>query len=132
MPEHILRLTLLPEELMVVRLNPSDPIPAWAFAAGGLVSITRTADELSIICPPQAHLPEGAVVSAGWRALRFEGPFAFDQVGVMVAVAKPLAQAGVSILALATYDTDYLLVKNEQLPLALQAVRAAGHRVHAD
>jgi hypothetical protein len=132
MPEHILRLTLLPEDLMVVRLNPSDPIPAWALAAGSLVSITRTADELSIICPSQAHLPESAAVSAGWRALRFEGPFAFDQVGVMAAVAAPLAQAGVSILALATYDTDYLLVKNEQLPLALQAVRAAGHHVRAD
>lgn len=132
MPEHILRLCLLPGDLAVVRLSPSEPIPGWALAAHGLVSITRTPDELSIICLPPAELPEGIPVSTGWRALRFEGPFAFNQVGVMVAVAAPLAQSGVSILALATYDTDYVLVQNEQLPLALQVIRAAGHQVSGD
>lgn len=132
MTEHILRLSLLRGELAVVRLSPTEPIPAWALAARGLVSITRTAEELSIICPPPPQLPEETPVSTGWRALRFEGPFAFNQVGVMVAVAAPLAQAGVSILALATYDTDYLLVQESQLPLALQAIRAAGHQVSED
>jgi hypothetical protein len=120
-----IHLQLLPGNFAVCRLPASEPVPAWA-ASTVFSSITRTADELSIICP-SGRVPAGVKHDPGWRLLKFQGPFAFNAVGVLASVATPLAAAGVSILAVATFDTDYVLVQSGQLDSAAQALKSAGH-----
>jgi uncharacterized protein len=125
-------LTLLPGNYAVCLLPPASLIPPWA-NSGGFCSITRTADELSIICP-QDSLPGeidavAVKVARDWVLLRVEGPFDFDVSGVLATLSAPLAAAGVVLLVVATYQTDYLLVKAEQRERAMQALSQAGHRV---
>ncbi|GGJ27419.1 ACT domain-containing protein [Deinococcus roseus] len=124
MPE--LTLTLLPEAYKVLQFPPETPLPA--FPRGAFVSVTLNEEELSIVCPQSVEL-EAPQVSLDWRCFKFEGPFAFDQTGILNAVTSPLAVAGVGIFAISTYNTDYLLVKAHQLEVTLEALRAAGHRV---
>jgi hypothetical protein len=124
-------LTRLPIHYAVCALPPTAAIPAWA-GSSDFLSITRTRDELSIICAQAVlpdDLPSDVQVARGWVLLRVEGPFDFDVVGVLATLAAPLAQAGVVILAVATYKTDYLLVKEEQLESAVAALQEAGHQV---
>lgn len=127
-----LQLTLLPEEFAICRFPREAPIPEWAMT-GELSCVMRTADELSLVCPARAlprELPASAKVTAGWRALKLHGPFAFEETGILASILFPLAAAGVSIFALSTYDTDYVLVRDEQVDKATAALRAAGHAVH--
>lgn len=130
-PPHTYSLTVLAGRYAICLLPPAAPIPAWANGAD-FCSLTRTGDELSIICPQDAlprDLPEHVAVQRDWCALRVEGPLSFDMPGVLAALTAPLAQAGVALLAVATYQTDYLLVKAEALERAISALRGAGHRV---
>lgn len=120
-----LTLQLAPGEFAVCRLPPNAPIPAWAGSAV-FNSVTRTADELSILCPA-AQVPAGVKREAGWRLLKFQGPFDFAAVGILAAVLAPLAAAGISSLAIATFDTDYLLVKEDRLEDVQRSLEAAGH-----
>ncbi len=122
-----LTLTLAPERLAVCRLAPDAPIPPLPLGSS-LVALTLTPDELSLVIPEEAA-PVGAATEAGWRALRVAGPLDFSLTGVLVSLAEPLAQAGVSIFAISTYDTDYLLVRESALAAALAALRAAGHTI---
>jgi uncharacterized protein len=121
-----LRLRALAGELAVCRLPADAPAPAPA--AGALGSVTRTAEELSIVCPV-ADAPPGAEVECGWRALQVAGPLDFALTGVLAAIAVPLAEAEISIFAVSTYDTDYVLVREAALPAAAEALRRAGHEV---
>ncbi len=120
-------LCLLPDEMSVARLPADAAIPAWATAAP-FFSITRTPDELSILCPA-ARVPAGVRAEAGWRCLQVAGPLDFGLVGVLAALLGPLQQAGISVFVLSTYDTDYVLVKKAQLSRTLHALRAAGHEI---
>jgi hypothetical protein len=117
----------------VLRFTPHTDVPEWALRAGPFGSVTRTADELSIVCAtahvPSTALPASTVREDGWRALKVVGPFAFNEVGVLLQVAAPLAAAGISILAMATFDTDYVLVQEAQLARAVATLRGAGHTV---
>ena len=122
-----LRLSLLVGHLSVCRLDPTTKVPDWAIS-GGFFSVTRTDDELSMVCP-QVLVPEDVRSEGGWRALKLEGPFEFSEVGVLASVAAPLAEAGVGIFAISTFDTDYVLVKSEQLRPAVSALRGRGHEV---
>ena len=121
-----LALSILPESFAVARLEASAPVPAWA-GAGGLLSVTRTEDELSIVCGEDA-VPAEATASRGWRAMRVAGPLDFASTGILASLAAPLAEAGVPIFALSTHDTDYVLVPEDKLPRAVDALTAAGHR----
>jgi len=123
-----LDLQLLKSRFSVCRLAPEAAVPAWATETGELVSVTRTHDELSVVCPETA-IPKGTRCEHGWRGFKIVGPLAFSLTGVLVSVAKPLADAGVSIFAVSTYDTDYILVKEENLEKAIRALSAAGHTV---
>jgi hypothetical protein len=133
-----LSVELLPEPLSICRLPAGAALPEWAASAEPFCSVTRTTDELSIICAT-ARLPAGASPAAhalplaaredGWRALKLVGPFPFTAVGVLLGVAAPLAAAGVSMLPVATFETDYILVPEARLTIALAALRAAGHDV---
>jgi hypothetical protein len=121
-----LRLMLQPQRAGVCRLSPSDAIPDWV--RGSFVSITRTHAELSIVCDESA-IPESVPADRGWRVLETVGPFAFDVTGVAAALSSTLAASGIALLLIATYDTDYVLVKAEHLERAIDAYRSAGHDV---
>ena len=125
-------LALLAQELAVCRLPAEDDVPAWAWR-GEFVSITRAREELSVICAAGAVPADGSGLRAdrGWRALVVTTPMDFDVVGVAAALTRPLADAGISVLAVATHDTDYFLVKDDRLADAIDALLAAGHSVTA-
>jgi hypothetical protein len=124
-----LTLSLLPEKLAICRLAPEADEPGWA-AAGTFLSVTRTQDELSIVCAEDG-LPEGVRADRGWRCLRVEGPLDLTLTGVLAALVNPLAEARVNIFAVSTYDTDYLLVKEENLARSIDVLRRSGYRVDA-
>ena len=107
------------------------PVPDWVLACVEFVSVTRTSDELSVVCPAAA-VPSGTKCDNGWRAFQVAGPLDFSLTGILLSVAEPLAAAGVSIFAVSTYDTDYVLVKADLLEKAMQSLSAAGHTVNAD
>jgi hypothetical protein len=111
----------------VCRLEPDAPIPPWA-TAGNFFSITRTGDELSVVCP-QEVVPEGVKCERGWRCLRVAGTIPFSVVGVLASLTAPVADAGISVFAISTFDTDYLLVKEKDLAVAMDALRGFGHVV---
>lgn len=123
-------LTVLPGFFAIVRLAPDASLPSWA-TVGGFFSVTRTRDELSVICLAN-QVPSGLAAEAGWRALKVHGPFALSEIGVLAALAAPLAHAKVSLFAISTFDTDYLLVSDKKLDAATAALRAAGHGVVDD
>lgn len=123
-----LRLTVHPGTLAICRLPADAPWPAPT-ASVPLLAVTRTAAELSVVCG-EADAPAGATVHGGWRALTLEGPFDLaGETGILASVLAPLAAAGVGIFALSTYDTDHVLVQDEALDAAVDALRAAGHEV---
>ena len=127
MSKHSLTLALLPGALAVSRLGPGDPVPAWAWT-GELQSVTRTREETSIICADEA-VPEGVPGERGYRCLRVSGTLVLDLTGVIASLTAPIAAAGIPIFAFATYDTDWIMVKAENLDRAIEALRAAGHTV---
>jgi len=120
------RLRVVPGTLAICRLGAHAAVPAWA--GGPLLSVTRTPDELSVVCD-QGVVPEGVRAERGWRALAVEGPLDFALTGVLDGLAAPLAAAGISIFAISTFDTDWLLVRDHQLAAASDALRAAGHAI---
>lgn len=126
-PADPLSLRVLADHLAVCRLPASSDVPPWAVAAR-FFSITRTADEMSVVCPEDS-VPKGVESETGWRALQVEGPLDFSLTGVLASLAGPLAEAGVPIFALSTFETDVLLVKAERLEAAIETLRRAGHRV---
>ena len=123
----LLTLSVLPERYAICRLDPKAPVPQWAIG-DDFVSISRTRDELSIVCP-ERNLPRDTSCSSGWRILKCEGPLDYTLTGIIASLAEPLADAGVSIFPLATHDTDYVLIKEPQLELAIHALTSYGHAV---
>jgi uncharacterized protein len=130
MPRALLTLSVLPNTYGICKLPPKTPLPSWATSGSMFWSVIGTPDELSIVCE-ESSLPATATREGGWRILKCEGPLDFGLTGIMAAIADPLADAGVAIFPLATYDTDYVLVKQSQLDIALHALVGYGHVVHA-
>ena len=120
-------LTILPEILSICRLDKDAAIPAWALASR-FFSLTRTAEELSVVAP-QAQVPEGIKRDPGWRGLKVEGPLDLSATGVLASLTGPLAEGGISVFAVSTYDTDYLLVKEENLEEAVIVLSRNGHKI---
>ncbi len=123
-----LELSVLPERFAISRLAGDSPIPAWAIQ-GPFFSVTRTGDELSVVTE-LSLVPPGVHSQAGWRVLKVHGPFVLSEIGVLAELAKPLAEANISLFAVSTFDTDYLLVASETLPATLAALERAGHTIH--
>jgi len=124
------RFSVIPGTYAICRLPAEASLPAWAGAA--FASVTRTADELSIVCD-ERHLPPdrddvALQIERGWALLKLHGPFPLDTVGVLASVAKPLAEAGISLFALSTFETDYFLVRKIHVKQAVAALTLAGHR----
>ena len=122
-----LELILLPERFAISRLAADSPIPAWG-TQGPFYSVTRTGDELSIVTE-LSRVPVGVQSQPGWRVLKVHRPFVLSEIGVLAALAAPLADAKISLLAVSTFDTDYLLLASETLPAAIAALERAGHTV---
>jgi len=124
-----LTLTPLPGAYAICRLPPDAATYLAAGGDGDLWSLTRTPDEQSIVCRAH-HAPSGALVDAPWCALRLEGPFDLQgETGIIASVATPLAAAEISVFAMATYDTDYVLVPAPRAAHARAALTGAGHEV---
>jgi uncharacterized protein len=118
------RFRALPGSYAVCRLAPDSPVPAWA--QGPFVNITFTDDELAIICPAE-KVPAEVRAERNWRVLKLVGPFPFTVTGVLASLATPLARSGISLLSIATYDTDYFLVKSDMFEDAVAVLTSAGH-----
>ncbi len=121
-----LGLTVLEESLAVCRLPAGSPFPGDIFT-GGLSAVVQTKDELSLICRSDRIPNEVEAAADGWRAIKVIGPLDFSLTGVLVSLAQPLAQHGVSIFAISTYDTDYILVRDDSLETAIAVLLDAGH-----
>jgi hypothetical protein len=123
-----LPLELLPDTLAICRFDAGAPIPGWTEGARGFITVSRTAEELSITAV-QHQVPPGTRCERDYRAFRVRGPLPLDLIGILAAIADPLAEAGLSIFAISTFDTDYVLVKSGDLPAAVEALERAGHQV---
>ena len=121
-------LSLLPGGFAVCRMPAGAPLPRWARRSGRFFALIRTPDELCVVCAEE-DVPGAIQAERGWSLLQVHGPLDFSLVGVLASLALPLAQAGVSIFALSTYDTDYLLVRQSDMERATQALTRAGHRL---
>ena len=126
-PDVALRLSVLEDRFAVCRLAPDREVPGWATEAG-FFSVTRTPGELSIVCPEQ-NVPNEVQFEGEWRAFRVEGPLDFSLVGVLDSLLEPLAEAEISVFAISTYDTDYVLVNEDQLDSAIATLRDNGHEI---
>ncbi len=122
-----LTLALEPDTYAVCRLDPHVPIPNWAYS-GEFNSVTRTQNELSIVCL-QRTVPSGIKYESDWRCLRVEGTLDFTLTGILASLAAPLAEAGISIFSISTFDTDYILVKERDLEHTIAVLQQAGHSV---
>jgi uncharacterized protein len=122
-----LHLTVLTTALAVCKFKPTDPIPASVFTLP-FWSLTHTSEELSLIVPSEAVHP-GWNAEPGWQAFKIDGQLDFSLVGILAAIASPLAQARVSIFTISTYNTDYFLVKAAQMDTAILTLRKAGFEV---
>ena len=120
-------LSILSDTFAVCRLDSHAQIPSWV-TNHDLLSITRTADELSIVCR-QRDVPDGIRCERDWRCLKVAGPLDFALTGVLASLTTPLADAVISIFALSTFDTDYVLVKENNFQQALAVLQRAGHRI---
>lgn len=113
----------------IVRLAPDAVVPDWA-GKGEFTSISRTTDELSIVCSA-ASLPPDVDTDHRWICLKLEGPFPFSMTGVLLSFIEPLSSRGIPIFAISTYDTDYVLIQEEWSGAALAELRKAGHELLA-
>ena len=125
-----LSLTLLPERMAICQLPPDDYLPT-TLGRARFWSVTRTDEGYSIVLPEES-VPAGWKAERGWRCLKVQGPLDFDLTGVLSSIAAPLAEAKVSIFAISTYDTDYILVKEDDLEKARQVLQASGHTLSED
>jgi len=122
-----LKFRLLPGVFAISRLPPDSAAPDWA-GRSTFTCITRTADELSIVCPLE-HVPAEHNQGARWCCFQLAGPFAFSQVGILASFIGPLAASDIPIFAISTYDTDYVLIIEESIGAALECLKAAGHQL---
>jgi hypothetical protein len=123
-----LSLSVLKDTYAVCRLAPDAPFPDWA-NYGQFFSITRTPTELSIVCP-QHLVGEHITCEKEWRCLQIAGPLNFTLVGILSALLAPLAEAGISIFAVSTFETDYVFVKTRDLEMAIATLSRAGHWIN--
>ena len=119
------QLSLLPARYAIVGLPPMADLPKWAMQ-GEFFSVTRTPEELSIVVE-ESRVPQGIQAQSGWRVIKVHGPFVLSEVGVLAALAGPLAAARISLFVVSTFDTDYFLVASENLAAAMTVLERSGH-----
>ncbi len=122
-----MKLRRRPEVLAIARLDAAAPWPTWALESP-FAALTRTGEELSLVVSAE-RVPAGVRCEGPWRPLQVVGPLDFALVGILADLAGTLAQARISLFALSTFDTDYLLVKEDRFEAACDALRASGHEI---
>jgi len=127
MPEKTLTMKLLKGKYGVCRLDKTDLIPEWA-QNSDFISITRTLDELSIVCTEES-IPNHIKCEKDWRILKIEGPLDFSLIGILAKISTVLAKKKISIFAVSTYDTDYILVRNKDINSAVEALVDEGYEI---
>jgi len=125
-----LTLDLLEGEWSIARLPAAEPVPDWAWSET-FSSVSRTSEELSIISP-SSQVPSSAKSEGGFRVLAVRGPLAFDAKGILADLAGAIAEADVALLALSTFNTDILLVRQQDLAAAAAALESRGHQIEAE
>jgi hypothetical protein len=120
-------LDVLPGSFAICQLTAGAAVPEWAWRSN-FSSVTRTPDELSIVCAVD-DVPAGVVAQRDYRGLMVRGPLDFSDIGIVAALASPLAAAAISIFVVSSYETDYLLVLDHHFNRAIAVLRDAGHRV---
>jgi hypothetical protein len=123
-------ISVLKDGYKVCRLNAFDGVPDWALETP-LSSVTRTAEELSIVCPDQVA-PKEMQTEQEWKCLKIHGPLGFDEVGIISGLTKVLADANISVFVLSTFETDYILVKSMNIDQAAKVLADMGHEVFFD
>jgi len=118
---------ILRETFAICRLDKDAPIPDWVFQ-GNLFSVTRTKDELSIVCP-QINVPKGIICNQGWSCLKVRGPLDLSSTGIISSIAATLERENISLFPISTYDTDYVMVKEKHLEKAVFALTGTGQRI---
>jgi uncharacterized protein len=121
-----MKLLRLPGAFAVCRLAPEAQLPDWVWQDKTFLSLTYTPEELSIVCSA-SQVPASVQMERNWSVLKVEGPLDFSLTGILSALTVPLAGAEISIFALSTFTTDYLLVKEQDLDRACQVLEKAGH-----
>lgn len=121
-----MRLSIAARDLAVCRLGGKDEVPDWARPHQGFLSVTRTPDELSIVCSA-SMVPSGVRSETGWVAIKLEGPIDLAQASVLAPLLMSLAEAGVPVFAISTFDTDHVLVRETMLQKAKSALERSGH-----
>jgi len=129
MASKIITMKLLEEKYGVCRLDGTESIPEWP-QNSNFFSITRTEDELSIVCS-QDSIPDDIKCEKDWRMLKVQGPLDFSLIGILASISRVLAQKGISIFAVSTYDTDYILVKNKDIDNVIESLVNEGYEVTA-
>lgn len=122
-----LTLSILPDPFAVCRLSPDADIPAWT-RNEEFYSITRSRDELSIVCMSK-DVPENIRAECDWRALKVRGPLDFSLTGIFAAIINPLSEAKIPIFAISTYDTDYIFIREDSLTQVVAILSKEGHSI---
>jgi hypothetical protein len=122
-----LSLKILPERMVVCRFDPAAALPDW-IAEASFYSITRTEEELTIVCP-ESHIAPGISSEAGWRCFQVQGLLDFSEIGIIFSLTRPLAANGISVFVISTFSTDCLMVKDNDLAKAVDALTAEGHEI---
>lgn len=116
---------VLDASFAICKIPPDAPIPSWASGAS-FMTVTRTPDELSVVCH-QDEIPRTVECQRDWRCLRIAGPVNFSEVGILASLVTPLAEAGISVFVISTFNTDYLLVPGQALKRTLAILNKMGH-----
>jgi hypothetical protein len=122
-----LNLEVLTGEFAVCQLEPEAKIPNWALQ-GDYYALTKTKEELSLVCL-QSTVPSNVKSEGDWRVIKVLGPLDFALVGILASLSTTLMKASVSIFAISTFDTDYLLVKKKDLAKACEALKQADYNI---
>jgi hypothetical protein len=126
----MLKFRQLPGRYSILRLAPDAPIPDWA-TKGDFTSVSRTPEELSIVCPAD-NVPKDIDSGSPWICLKLEGPFPFSQTGVLLSFIEPLSNNRIPIFAISTYDTDYVLIQEEFVDITQRVLSEGGHESTSD
>lgn len=115
------------ERLAIARLNPDENLPDLS-GTGGFFSITKTPEEISVVIP-EKYLEPGWKCERGWRYLKVKGPLDFDLVGILASIVNPLTKVGISLFAISTFNTDYILVKEINLNRTIEVLKKEGFKI---
>jgi len=124
---HRLKFSRLPGSFAICQLPPQTDVSGWALQ-GAFFSLTRTAEELSVVCS-QEKVPADVRHEGAWACLKLEGPFPFSQTGILISLVQPLSERAIPIFAVSTFDTDYVLVKEAWIDKAIEILKEAGHEM---